>query len=59
MGSLNVNRKLFKRSAGISLVALVALITLLVATGTVFAAAPSPEGGFVIKAGTITAVTLN
>ncbi|MDI9481275.1 MAG: hypothetical protein WAO57_02315 [Syntrophomonadaceae bacterium] len=54
MGSLNVNRKLFKRSAGISLVALVALITLLVATGTVFAAAPiAGVGGFVIEAGTI------
>jgi hypothetical protein len=51
LGSLNVNRKLFKRSAGISFIALAALITLLVATGTVFAAAPiAGVGGFVIEA---------
>lgn len=51
MGSLNVNRKLFKRSSGISALVLIALITLLVATGTVFAAAPiAGVGGFVIEA---------
>lgn len=54
MGSLNVNRRLFKRSAGISFIVLAALITLLVATGTVFAAAPiAGVGGFVINADTI------
>lgn len=54
MGSLNVNRRLFKRSAGISFIVLVALVTLLVATGTVFAAAPiAGVGGFVINASTI------
>lgn len=54
MGSLNVNRRLFKRSAGISFVVLVALLTLLVATGTVFAAAPiAGVGGFVIEADNI------
>lgn len=54
MGSLNVNRKLFKRSAGMSLIALIALIALLVGTGTIFAAAPiAGVGGFVIEAGTI------
>jgi len=45
---------LFKRSAGISFIVLVALMTLLVATGTVFAAAPiAGVGGFVIEAETI------
>lgn len=54
MGSLNLNRKLFKRSAGISFIALVALLALLVATGTVFAAAPiAGVGGFVIEADAI------
>ena len=48
VGSLNVNRKLFKRSAGISLVALVALITLL-AFGTVFGCPIAGVGGFVIE----------
>lgn len=54
MGSLNLNRKLFKRSAGLSFIALVALMTLLIATGTVFAAAPiAGVGGFVIEAQSI------
>lgn len=54
MGSLNVNRRLFKRSAGISMIALIALLTLLVATGTVFAASPiAGVGGFTIAADTI------
>lgn len=54
MGSLNVNRRLFKRSAGISFMVLVALLTLLVATGTVFATAPiAGVGGFVIEADSI------
>lgn len=54
MGSLNVNRKLFKRTSGISFIALLGLLVLLVATGTVFAAAPiAGVGGFMIEADSI------
>lgn len=51
MGGLNVNRKRFMITGAAGFAALLAVLTLLVATGTIFAATPiAGMGGFMVKA---------